>query len=265
MRIARGRGTLLGLFAALLIAGTEQTPTYAQFGFVPGIGAGGEAYAPGAGPRLPLVAQPPILDQGWAQVLTVTNKWVVIQNDKGQQFPISYDAIQLFIARWPLRIPRIPENSLVEATGPDTGDSALLTSHVDVYVGGARSLVTPTYLYLNGRGQLLRQIDFTYNSGVYGDIFGVEAPIQGNVMSGQIQIHVVGPPVSLLPLRLNTPGNSGIGVLPATPGGITATQITPGTSSILKPGDPVYFVATGVGVKSLTLSQLIVYKQVEAD
>jgi len=205
------------------------------------------------------------VDQGWAEVLTVTSKWVVLQNDRGQQFPVSFDAIQLFIARSPLRISRIPAGALVEATGPDTGNSALLTNHVDVYSGGARDMVTPTFLYLNGNGFVSRQIDFTFNPGVYGDLYpGIGSPIQGNVLSGPIQIHVVGPPTALAPLRLNTPGNSAIGILPATPGGITATQITPGTSSILKPGDVVYFVSTGIGVKSLVLSQLIVYKQVEA-
>jgi len=194
-------------------------------------------------------------------VLTVTNKWLVIQNADGQQFPISFDSIGLFIVRSPISVGQIPENSLVEATGVDSGEAALRTNHIDVYVGGARSLVTPTFLYLTARGQMLRQIDFTYNPGVYGDIFGVEAPIQGNVLAGAIQIHVVGPPITRVPLRLNTPGSHGIGVLPTTPAGLNATQITPGSASSLKPGDPVYYVATGLGSKTVNLSHLIVYKQ----
>jgi hypothetical protein len=260
MRIVRGRGIFQGLAAVLLVLGLGQTPSNAQFGFVPGIGAGGEVFAPSAGGRPPLAGRAPIIDQGWAEVLTVTSKWVVIQNADGQQFPIAFDSIDLFIARSPVQISSIPQDSLVEATGLDAGEGAVRTEHVDVYVGGARSMVTPTFLYLNGRGQLLRQIDFTYNPGVYGDIFGVEAPIQGNVLAGAVQIHIVGPPISRIPLRLNTPGNSGIGIFPSTPAGLSATAITPGTSSILKPGDPVYYVATGLGVKSVKLSQLIVYK-----
>lgn len=259
MRFARGRAIVLGMTTAILVGGPGQSASRAQ------LGAAGPVRAPVVGGSGPLLRPAAIMDQGWAEVLTVTSKWLVIQNDQGQQFPISFDAIQLFIARWPLQIGRIPAGSLVEATGPDTGNSALLTSHVDVYSGGARSMVTPTFLYINANGQLSRQIDFTFNPGVYGDLYpGIGSPIQGNVLAGPTQIHVVGPPTSLAPLSLNTPGNSAIGILPATPGGISATQITPGTSSILRPGDIVYFVSSGIGVKSLALSQLIVYKQVEA-
>lgn len=264
MQIVRGRELLLGFIGLLLVLGPGQARSYAQFGFAPGIGASGPVFAPRSTSPAPLISRN-VIDEGWAEVLTVTSKWLVIQNAEGQQFPISFDSIQTFIARSPLAIGRIPENSLVEATGIDTGENALQTNHVDVYVGGARSLVSPTFLYVNGRGELIRQIDFTYNPGVYGDIFGVPAPIQSNVLSGAIQIHAVGAPTSCFPLRLNTPGNSAVGVLPNTPAGLSATQITPGTASMLKPGDPVYFVATALGAKTVSLSQLIVYKQVPTD
>ena len=46
---------------------------------------------------------PQLPPQGaWGEVINVTQRWLVIQNHAGQQFPISIDDIQEFLIRWPM-------------------------------------------------------------------------------------------------------------------------------------------------------------------
>jgi hypothetical protein len=75
------------------------------------------------------------------------------------------------------------------------------------------------------------------------------------------RLHAVGQVIGQAPLRLGVPGNSVVTILPS-PAGLTMTQVTPGSYSLVRPGDMAYFVPATANVKSLGLSQLVVYKVV---
>ena len=71
-------------------------------------------------------------------------RWMVVQNNFGQQFPIEMDAVAQFLIRWPTRLDALTGQSVVEAIGPDQGNNTLATDHVDVFEGADRDLVQPT-------------------------------------------------------------------------------------------------------------------------
>src|SRR5437868_6325008 len=45
--------------------------------------------------------------RGWAEVVTITPKWLVLQNEQGQQLPVPLNDIDLFVIRWPITADRI--------------------------------------------------------------------------------------------------------------------------------------------------------------
>src|SRR4051812_42945222 len=53
----------------------------------------------------------------WAEVINVTSRWMVVQNESGQQFPIASDRVRQFLIRWPLPTNQISPQSLLEVTG----------------------------------------------------------------------------------------------------------------------------------------------------
>ena len=76
------------------------------------------------------------------------NKWLVVQNHEGQQFPIAMDAVNQFLIRWPTKFQQLTPEYRVEAIGFAAGNNTVRTDHVDVFAGGDRSLVGPTYVQL---------------------------------------------------------------------------------------------------------------------
>ena len=219
-------------------------------------------FAPGHGNIASAQAQPAVPGvEGWARVLTVTNKWLVLQDDKDREYPVAFDSIRTFVVRRPMSPDAIPDGALVETTGPEAGGSALSTDHVDVYEGASRSLVSPIFLYVNASGRIITPLEFTYNIDAYGDPFpGLGNPIQGGVLSGPNRVHLVAPVISRAPLLVGLMNNQRFGILPPQSGVMTATSITPGRPDLVKPGDLAYFYATGMGPRSLALAQLVIYK-----
>jgi hypothetical protein len=200
---------------------------------------------------------------GWAEVVSVTNKWLVIQNERGQQFPVASDSVDLFFIRWPTTPDRVSPDALVAATGLDNGSMEISTDHVDVYEGAARALVAPTFVAINGAGGITRPIDYVFDAAVYGEAFpGVApSPFRSGVPFQPPQIHIVGNLVGANPIRISNQGGNAVSVVPA--GNILLmNQITPGSFSLLRPGDTIYFAATNMGPRSLALSQLVAYKRV---
>jgi hypothetical protein len=211
-------------------------------------------------------AQRPGVVEQWAEVLSVTPKWLVLQNQKGEQYPVSFEAVGLFLIRFPTTVDRIAPDALVEATGVDRGSNRIGVDHVDVFEGGARGMVAPGLLYITGSGRSYRPIDFTFNSDAYGDPFpGLGPPIQGGVNTGPAMTHLVGPVLNRFPLILGIEGNNRIVVLPLTPAGFSVSRIVPGSPGLVRPGDLVFFSAVEARPKSLILEQLIVYKRLPAD
>lgn len=210
------------------------------------------------------IGQVQIPAQGeWARVLTVTDRWLVLEDEQGRQFPVNVDAIQLFMMRWPTSLERIGADALIEVTGLNLGSNQVQADHLDVFTGSARNLVVPTVQHIIGLGRVLTPFDFERMN-----TFGINW--QYNLMPGEEQLprrlHVVAPPVQLVPLQLAAGGNNVVTVVPAA-GGLTMTQVTPGSFGLVRPGDLAYCVANleVSTARSLALPRLVIYKTVPPD
>lgn len=218
----------------------------------------------GAGDASPSALQasamlaPHIPRHGWAQVLTVTPKWIVLQNvTDGRQYPVPVSAIRLFLIRWPTRLDRVAADSLVEVNGMETPSNGIETPHIDIYQGAAKELVAPMYVTA-GMEQIAPNLGLQTNL-----LFNMFQPIQGVgvsplMVNPHAWVHLVGPIANLAPLRIGTGNNNfvTVNIGPQT----TMTTITIGTPAQLRRGDLAYFLAESAAPKGLVLSQLIVEK-----
>lgn len=200
---------------------------------------------------------------GWGRVLTVTDKWLVLENEDGQQFPVAFDAIRLFVMRWPTSPERISPDALIEASGLDLGSRRVQTDHVDVYEGSARNMVSPTYLPIIGYNRVVTLFDIEQQN-----LLGIN--YQYMLLPGEelmpARLHVVGPPAGVFPLAIGVGGNGAVAVVPM-PSGLTMTQVTEGVPSYVQPGD-LAFVAPVLSrstPRSLAVDQLVVYKAIPLD
>jgi hypothetical protein len=197
------------------------------------------------------------------------NKWVVVQNHQGQQFPIAADAVGQFLVRWPLTLDSLTQASVVEAIGQDMGSNVLSTEHVDVFEGTDRSLVSPTYTSLLPNNRLVTTIDPGFNRFMNGfDIgsqnllYGWAYPVAPNQLAIPARLHAVGNAIGVNPLRLSVLGNNFVTVVPADAAGLNVTQMTRGTSTIAEKGDLVFLMPTELTSRTVVLSQLILYKKI---
>jgi hypothetical protein len=243
-----------GLLAAGVFTGWGGSACEAQFSpaggptneFVTG-GMSGMTY-----PRFPAQGE-------WGEVLTVTSKWIVLQNQQGQQFPVSLAGVKLFVMRWPTTLDSVAPGALVEATGLDIGTNQVQTDHVDLFEGTANQLgVVPTLQPIVGFNRVISQfdIDSWVNYGV--DLYRYLSPEEMNMPR---RLHVVAPLVDINPLRLAIGGGIVLAVIPPNPGSFFVTSVTPGSTSFVRSGDLVYFLPQEATPKSLNLSQLVVYKK----
>jgi hypothetical protein len=214
---------------------------------------------------------PQLPPQGaWGEVINATPRWVVIQNHSGQQYPIALEDIGEFLVRWPSSVDAMGPGSLVEAVGNDLGSNVVEVTHVDVFEGADRSLVSPTYNSLLANNAIVTTIDPTFNrfmnawdyagqSMLYG--WAYPFPSGGNGTSSRL--HVVGTVVERIPLRLAVPGNNF-----ATIAGVgqsnqfTVSQVTRGTMNHPRKGDYAFMMPKAINAKGLALSQLILYKTI---
>ena len=201
---------------------------------------------------------PNIPRSGWAQVLTVTPKWIVLQTvADGRQYPVPVATIQLFLMRWPTTPNRIAADALVEVNGLEQGSNSVQAPHVDIYQGAARDLVTPMYLTA-GMGQVAPNLGLQTNLQ-----FNMFQPLQGVGISPLMVnpnpwVHVVGPIANLAPLQIGIGNNNFVSVVPSPR--MTMTTITVGSVALLRRGDLAYFLADTAAPKGLVLTQLIVEK-----
>src|SRR5215213_7621901 len=78
-----------------------------------------------AGGLVPLPPPPP--PGAWGEVIMANERWPVVQNNQGQQFPVAADSIQQFLVRWPATLKDLTNQSWVEATGIDAGSMTVRT------------------------------------------------------------------------------------------------------------------------------------------
>jgi hypothetical protein len=210
------------------------------------------------------LVRPAFTGQGeWLQVLTVTDNWLVLQNEQGQQFPVSLDAVRLFAMRWPSSPERISPADLVEVTGLDLGSNRISTDHVDIYKGAARALVTPTIQQIVGYNRVLTFFDIERQNTLG---FNYQYLLTPEELRMPYRLHIVSNAVSIAPLQLSVGGNNAIAILPDA-GGMTMSEVTRGVIRLVRPGDIAFVlpILDQSTPRSLVLDQLVVYKSVTID
>jgi len=260
MRLRTAGWGLLGL--ALLAMGPAQRSRAQILGPTNSIGGAGNYAGPGnfgySGLNMSSVSIP---RQGsWAEVLSVSPKgWLVLQDGDGKQYPVSASAIGMFLIRWPSSADQIGGDALVEVTGVDLGSNAISAEHADVYQGAAKSLVSPSLQNIVGFNRVITPYDVDQMN-----TYGARYFLQPGEEQVPARTHVVGPPVGTRPLQIAVGGNLAVTVVPPFLHPMTVSQITPGSVGLVHRGDLAYFVADDALPKTLTLSQLVVYKKLPA-
>lgn len=204
----------------------------------------------------------------WAQVINVTPRWIVIEDEEGKQYPIASDRIRQFLIRWPSSTELLTPASVVEVTGPDAGSNVIVSDHVDQFEGDAQSLVSPTvnnyynnygFNFNYGYNQTLAPWNVapmtSFQSTFYGMPYGYAPPLP---------LHVVGrvlPGVPGGPVRVSGAGDNWFTLSPSA-GGMSVTQVTIGNNSYARKGDLVFLILDNVSPRSLDIAQLILYKKI---
>ena len=215
----------------------------------------------------------------WGEVVSATSRWVVVQNQDGQQFPIASDRIRQFLVRWPSSINDLSPASMVEATGYRNSASSVMADHIDVYEANAQNLVSPTLQNLGGGtadplglSSPLNQSNFNsinFETLNFGSVNWTELRDAGNANwtelpafpTATLLIHVVGHSVGINPVTLSGFGPMSLAVVPG-PSGMSVTQVTLGTNSYAKKGDLVHLVPDNATPRGLDVGQLVLYKKI---
>jgi hypothetical protein len=206
-------------------------------------------------------------DGTWGEVINATTRWIVVQNQTGQQFPIRADNLGDFLVRWPITLDRLTAQSVVEAVGQDSGSNVLQTPHIDVFEGGDRTLVSPTFNSMVPNSGLVAATD--PNSAVWLSGWGLSglgwlhpSPylLDTGFAGGPSVRHVVGTVSSRVPLQLQVPGNNVVTIVPPDEGPFTMSQVTRGAVSYVRKGDHAFLMPVQITPKGLVLSQFVLYK-----
>jgi hypothetical protein len=222
---------------------------------------------------LPLPPPPP---QGaFFEVIFANPKWVVVQNERGQQFPVAADLINQFLIRWQADIRDLNPAVLVEAVGPEVIGMTIQTNHIDLYMGSDQVLVKPGYTSVLPIGRPVIAIDPTYQRNMTGYDIAAQNQLYSWVyptVPGDNGIpglmHLVGNAINVNPLRLGVPGNNFVNVLPPSPGVMTMTQVTMGQTGFAGKGDFAYLTPVqgrAYTDKSLVIAQVVLYKKMRRD
>ena len=213
---------------------------------------------------------PQLPPQGaWGEVINVTPRWLVIQNHSGQQYPIAAEDIGEFLARWPTSLENLGLQTVVEAIGRDIGSNTVEVSHVDVFEGGDRSLVQPTYNNLLSTNAIVTAIDPGFNRLMNGWDYQGQAQLYGwaypTGLGGgltPIRLHVVGTVIQRVPLQLTLPGNNFATVVGGLNGQFTMSQVTRGSLAMARKGDYAFLMPQQINPRGLVVSQLVLYKSI---
>jgi hypothetical protein len=201
----------------------------------------------------------------WAEVINVTPKWIVVQDEDGKQYPIASDRVRQFLIRWPSSTSQITSASMIEVTGPDVGSNVIVADHIDQFEAGAQTLVTPIvrnaynnygYNYNYGFNHTLSPYDLSayqsFNTTYFMYPIGYAPPLP---------LHVVGRALANDPVRITGNGDNWYTIQPSTDG-LSVTQVTVGNNSYARKGDLVYLVLDTISPRSLDVAQLVLYKKI---
>jgi hypothetical protein len=213
---------------------------------------------------------PQLPPQGaWGEVINATSRWIVIQNHSGQQYPIAADDVGEFLVRWPSSVANMTPASVVEAVGRDLGSNVVEVTHVDVFEGGDRSLVVPTYNTLLPNNSVVTTVDPGFNRlmnawdyGGQNQLYGWAYPTGVGGNAAAIRLHVVGNVLSRIPLRVALPGNNAGTVIAGENVEFTVSQVTRGSMDYVRKGDYAFMMPREINAKGLVLSQLVLYKAI---
>jgi hypothetical protein len=212
-----------------------------------------------------IVGQPRALPQlspdgDWCEIINATSRWVVIQTQSGQQFPVAVDDLGEFIARWPSGVDQLENHSVVEGFGLDLGSNTVETPHLDVFEGGDQAMVAPTYYnsLLPTSSMIINAWDFLGQASM----FGMSYPTSPSMLGASVSLHVVGHVVNRAPVQVSIPGNNIATIVPPAGRGFTVTRVTRGSVAFLRKGDYAFFVPKDITPKGLVLSQFILYKTI---
>jgi hypothetical protein len=259
MKIRLGTGILFGA-VLLVVAAVPWLPVWGQAFPGPEVNLT-------AGGLVPLPPPPP--RGAWGEVIMANERWIVVQNHEGQQFPIAAESINQFLVRWPTSFNALTTQSWIEATGIDVGSMTLRTTHVDVYEGTDRSLVQPVYRSVLAFNRPVTVIDPTYQRmmntfdiAAQITLYGWAYPINPGDNGIPGEFYTVGNAVQNNPLRIGVPGNNFVTILPDDAGNMSISQVTRGTPTFAAKGDYVFLTPIDRNLKSLVLSQLVLYKKI---
>ena len=196
----------------------------------------------------------------WAEIINVTPRWIVVQNEQGQQFPIASDRIRQFLIRWPISTDQLTPNSVVEVIGPSAGSNNIIADHIDVYEADAQRLVTPTDNSLFGFNRNLTAFDVDQQN-TYGLVYWMSPEEYAIPNRAHVVGSALGGGVGGVPLRIAGVGQNWYTIQPSV-NGMTATQVTIGNNSYARKGDIVYIVPENVSTRSLDVTQLVLYKKI---
>ena len=214
---------------------------------------------------------PQLPPQGaWGEVINATPRWLVVQNHTGQQYPIAFEDIGSFLIRWPASVEGLTAGSLVEAVGSDLGSNVVGVTHVDVFEGTDRSLVSPTYHNLMANNAVVTTIDPSFNRFMnawdyagQSMLYGWAYPFASGNVGATTRTHVVGSVVNRVPLQLAIPGNNIATVVGGNNVAFTVSQVTRGAMNYARKGDYVFMLPSAINPRGLAVSQLVLYKQIQ--
>jgi hypothetical protein len=214
---------------------------------------------------------PQLPPQGaWGEIINVTDRWLVLQNHVGQQFPIAVEDIEEFLIRWPSSVDQISAQSLVEAVGPTPGSNIVRVGHVDHFEGPDRLLVTPTYNEILPNNMAVTTIDPGFNRFMnawdYGGqnmLYGWAYPVRPGAGGGNpTRLHIVGNLLSRQPLQIGVLGNNIATIVPDQANQMTVTQVTQGSTRYTRKGDYAFLMPREAKPRGLWVSQLVLYKTI---
>jgi hypothetical protein len=226
-----------------------------------------------AGGILPLPPPPPQGD--FYQVIFANDQWLVVQNRMGQQFPVSAGFVGQLLIRWQADLGDLSPSVLVEAVGPELIGMTIQSNHIDLFMGPDQLLVKAGYVSVLPINRPVTAIDPTYQRYMSGYDIAAQNTLYAwvyptypgdNGIPGQM--HVVGNPINVMPLRLGVPGNNFVTVLAPNPGVMTISRVTTGTVGFARKGDAAFLTpvqANAVTDKSLRIAQAVLYKNIRRE